>query len=153
MPLVTITGNLRDHGLVVLPTEYEQRLWLKPNKGHIRAGYAMDGARVYAQLSTSGEFTAEVWSEPGAPDLYYTLCTDWLPPGQETEPTEERARGYFEWPQPIYPDTGGPIGDLVEIIVGVGLVYCAPDAPNPSVRMQLHYDTDSYNLYERVIEW
>lgn len=156
MPLVTITGNLGDHGLSVLPSQYEQRLWLKPNKGHVRGPHAMDGARVYASLASSGAFSAEVWSDPNDPDLYYTLCTDWLPPGQETEPTEERSRGFFEWPQPIYPDLGGPIGDLIDIIAGVGLVYISSAVNEhlaPVPRYQLAYNPITTELYERRVQW
>lgn len=154
MPMVTITGNVRDHGLVVLPTNLEQRLWFKPNEGHVVGSYALDGQRAYAELSSSGAFTAEVWSEPGRPDFWYTLCTDWLTPGQETEPTEERARGFFEWPQRIFPDSGGPIGDLIDpTIVIPGWVWCSPTAPDSGVRNQLQFNMTTKLLYERVVRW
>ena len=153
MPLVTITGNARDHGLVVLPTNLEQRLWFKPNMGHLVGPHALDGQRAYAELSPSGAFTAEVWSEPGNSNFWYTLCTDWLPPGQETEPTEERARGFFEWPQRIYPDIGGDIGDLIDQYFGLGTVYAWHDAPRRDRFNQLHLNTTSQWLYERTIKW
>ncbi|MGX9349160.1 hypothetical protein [Microbacterium sp. KNMS] len=156
MPLVTITGNLRDHGLKVMPAQFQQRLWFKPNEGHIRSSYAMDGDRVYATLAADGSFSVDVWSEPSTPDLWYTLCTDWLPPGQELEPTEERARGYFEWPVKIFPDVGGPIGDLVDIIQGIGLVYVSTDVHegmSPVPRYQLAYNPSTTWLYLREITW
>lgn len=153
MPLVTITGNLRDHGIIALPTQFEQRLWFKPNKGHLVSGYALDGARVFADLTPQAGFSAGVWSEPNDPDFWYTLCTDWLIPGQETEPTEERARGFFEWPQRIYPDAGGPIGDLIgRGPGGGGLVAAGPTLPDASVRWaQFQWDTDSGWVFERKV--
>lgn len=156
MPLVTITGNLRDHGLVVLDPQFEQRLWFRPNSGHIKGSYAMDNARVYADLQADGSFSAEVWSEPSDPDLWYTLCTDWLPPGQELEPTEERARGYFEWQQPIFPDIGGPLGDLVDLIFGVGMVYISSkvnEAMSPIPRYQMLYNPVTNDVYARELTW
>jgi len=153
MPMVTITGRLTDHGVAVMPPQYQQRVWFKPNTGHIRSSYAMDGSEVPATLNADGTFSATVYSDPSDPDVWYTLCTDWLPPGQGLEAPENRARGYFEWPVRIYPDIGGPISDLVEIVNGIGMVYYASDAPRRGVRMQLHFNTSTDDLYAREITW
>lgn len=63
MPLVTITGNLRDHGLAAMSTTARPRLWLVPNKGHVKSGYALDGLSFEAELASDGTFTVDVWSE------------------------------------------------------------------------------------------
>jgi len=153
MPAVIVSGNLRDHGLANFPPGLKPRLFFKPNKGHITGSYAMDGDRIYADLQPDGSFTVQLYSEPSNPDVWYTLCLDWLPPGRENEPTKERSRGWFEWPQRIYPDTGGPLGDLIDLINGVGMVYYAADAPRKGVRMQLHFNTSTDDLYAREITW
>lgn len=154
MALVTITGNAWDHGVTVLPANLQQRLWFVPNGGHIVLGAgALDGQPVAVDFNrANGAFTVQVWST-NSDDLWYTLRTDWLPPGQETEPTAERSRSFFEWPQRIFPGEGGALGDLVSQTVGRGIVYCAPDAPNVFRQNQLHYNTDTYDLYERVVTW
>lgn len=101
---------------------------------------------------STGAFSAEVWSTL-QPDLWYTLRTDWLLPGQETEPSEERARGYCEWGQRIYPDAGGNVGDLVDQFFGIGLVYAWYDAPRRDKFNQLHLNTTSQWLYQREVVW
>ncbi|GAA4774706.1 hypothetical protein [Microbacterium gilvum] len=156
MPLVTLTGNVSEHGLAILPESLQQRLWLVPNKGHIKGSRALDGQPVLCALNrATGAFTADVWSTL-EPDLFYTLRADWLIPGQESEPSEERARAFFEWPVPIFPDTGGPIGDLVEIIAGLGLVYVSDavaENMSPVPRYQLAYNPSTTWLYQREITW
>lgn len=156
MTLVEISGRLQDHGAVPLPASYEQRLWLVPNKGHITPGRVFDGGPVRCDLNPStGEWSAEVWSTL-EPDLWYTLRTDWLPPGQHTEPTGERARGFFEWPERIFPDVGGTVGDLVDISKASGLTYVSTgvtSSMSPVPRYQLLYNPATNDLYERVVTW
>lgn len=153
MPLVQITGFARDHGLEVLPTSREQRLWFVPNMGHMKpSAGALDGRPVAADFNRStGAFSVDVWSTL-EPDLWYYLRTDWLTPISPGS-TEEVNRGFFQWPQRIFPDTGGELGDLIEQQTGLGLVYCAPDVVNTSRRNQLQYNTGSHDLYERVVTW
>ena len=156
MPLVELSGNLTEHGLAVLPAELQQRVWLVPNKPHLKGGRALDAQPVACVFDrTTGAFSAQVWSTL-EPDLFYTLRTDWLQPGQETEPSEERARTFCEWSEPIYPDVGGTVGDLSDITAGVGLVYVAADVRqgmNPVPRYQLAYNPDTFWLFEREITW
>ena len=150
MPLVNLYSNASNHGLEVMPANRQQRIWLVPNRGHIvPAGGALDNIGVLCAFNHStGDFNADVWSE--GPDLWYYLRTDWLVvPGD----TEEGARGFYQWDTRIYPDTGGDIGDLIEQQFGLGLVYCAYDAPNPARRNQLHYNIGSADLFERVLTW
>lgn len=153
MPWVEIRGYLKDHRDVVKPEGLEQRLWLKPNRGRISRPGALDNDRVFLSLNrTTGFFTGTVYSEPGS-DLYYTLCSDWLPP-QDT--TEERARGFYEWPERIYPDIGGDLDDLVGNVVGAGLVYVSSavgSSMSPIPRYQILYNPSTNDVFERVIEW
>lgn len=157
MPLVTLHGNLFDHGGNVLPSELQQRVWLVPNRGHIKEGsMALDGLPVLCDFDrNTGRFGADVWSTL-EPDLWYILRTDWLVPGQETEPPEERARGYFEWPERIFPDVGGYVGDLVKITAGVGMVYVGGEVSTGMEnipRYQFAYNPYTHWLYERQITW
>lgn len=153
MPWVQISGSVKDHRNVVMSEGSQQRLWLKPNRGRISTAGALDGTRVFVNFDReTGEFSASVYSDPGS-DLYYTLCADWLPPQASTE---ERALGYFEWPERIYPDIGGNIGNMVEVAYGIGLVYVSDSVEagmSPAPRYQLLYNPTTNDLYERRISW
>lgn len=155
MPLVTITAQPSDHGIKVMPAALQQRFWLVPNEGHLLGNRALDNQPVLADFTPGGTtLTAQVWSEPGNPRLWYTLRTDWLRPGQELRPPPELSQGYYEWPVRIFPDTGGPIGDLIDPnIATTGLVWCSPTAPDSSVRAQLQFNMTTKLLYERQVRW
>lgn len=157
MPWVEVWGYVTDHRQENVPAELEPRLYFKPNRGRIDGQGALDNVRVWGSLNReTGYFAATIWSDPGDPELWYTLCMDWLPPGQETEPTEERARTYYEWPERIYPDIGGRINDLVRNVVGVGLVYVSTavsGSMSPVPPYQLLFNPETDDLYQRVITW
>jgi hypothetical protein len=159
MPLVTLEGNVRDHGLEPLPADLYQRVWLRPNRERIVPGAgALDGQRVYAKDydPETGAFSIDVWSTLDE-SLWYTLGSDWLRPGWSADPlndpSDERMRGYCEWHQDrIFPDAGGPIGDLVKNPPVFGLVWSSPTAPDAGVRTQMQFNTTTKLLYERVIK-
>lgn len=156
MPMVTMTGRVTDAGQNPLPVSLDPRIWLRPNQANVGGSASVfhrEEVPVEWVNINQGTFTVELWSEPNDPNVWYTLVFDHLVPGQETEPPGERARAYSEWPYRIYPDVGGALGDLVAQVTGTALVYCASDAPNSSRTNQLHFDTDSNFLYERVVTW
>lgn len=150
MALVTITGNAWDHSRAPIPASLQPRLWFRPIAAHI-SGSLLAGVEVQATLTAStGAFTVKVESGPG---LKYRVSMDWLVPGQETEPPENRARSYVEWPYEVYPDVGGDIGDLITYVYGVGDVYVANDAPNYSRREAFQLNPSTQDLYRRRVTW
>lgn len=155
MPLVNVVLNLVDHGQVKLPDGWQPRVWFRPNKSHIvpAGSGAMPAVEVQAapRETSPSAYIAELWSEPNDPDWWYTLCVDWLPPGQASEQPGERSRGYMEWPYKIYPGEGGDLGDIISQQVGLALVYAAPNAPTSGRWNQIHWNTSTGWVYER--EW
>lgn len=155
MPMVTVRGSLYDFAQVTVPSELEPRVFFVANNEWITSGGgAMFNGEVHAPW-VAGQggrvFETELFSEPNDPRLWYKLRLDYLNPGQETEPPENRARAFFEWPYKIYPGEGGSLGDIIGQQVGLALVYAAPNAPNNGRWNQIHWNTSTGWVYER--EW
>lgn len=154
MPYVEVTGNVRDHMNVPIPAASEPELWFRPLGPQIlpASGAMFAGVEVKADLTpATGAFTATLFSDL-TPTFRYRPFMRWLVNPGETDP-ERRAFGYIEWPIEITPDIGGDIGDLILDFFGVANVYAASDAPNPGVRSQIHYNTNTDDIYERVVTW
>ena len=153
MPLVTITGYSRDHGLKSIPASAKPELWFRPNRGNSSANGLLLGVETKAEWVNidTGQFTVDLFSD-GSTDIWYTPVERWLCNPEEPKP-EKWSYGYFEWPHRVYPDLGGSISDLIDIVPGVGLVYVSDSAPDSSKRYQLQYNPKADWLYERKPIW
>lgn len=153
MPLVTITGRAWDPGQNPVPAELEPRLFFEINDAQVVSGALLADVETQATLNfATGQFSVQVFSDL-TDKIWYRAVMDHLIPGQETEPPARRARGHVYWPQRIYPDVGGDIGDLDDLVIGVGLVAVYPGPRNPAIRNQLHLNPDTGDLYERNVSW
>lgn len=147
MALVTITGTVKDHSNVVIHPDQQPELWFRPDGPRIRAGL-LAGVEVKANLTAgTGAFTVPLESD--GDEISYVPFLRWLVDPSQTDP-EKRAFGYAEMPR-IWPDTGGPIGDLIR--PATGWVYCSPFAPvtDGTIRAEFQYNTTTTALYRRVI--
>lgn len=127
MALVTVTGNAWDNSHVVIPAALQPRLWAKPTGDRI-AGSLLIGVESQATLNpTTGAFSVEVES-----DLDYQMVMDWLIPGQETEPPEQRSRDHAEWP--IFNSAGG--GDIGSLFppIPAGTIFAVLGPPPEGTR-------------------
>lgn len=142
MSLVTITGNVRDHGRKIIPASQQPELYFRPEASHVLWAGLMHGDSVKADLAPSGRFTVELESESDD-SLSYIPWVRWL-----VDPSEPDAFGYYEFPR-IWPDSGGDIGDLIR--PSVGWVYCSPTAPVKSgrIRAEFQYNTTTTQLFRR----
>lgn len=150
MPLVTVTGNAWDASRAPIPALNEPELWFRPLDTEIGSGLLTD-REVPAKTFdvASGAFTVDVESKPG---LLYQPIMRWL---KNAEDPRNRARTETEW-LPFFPDLGGDIDDLIEIAIGIGLVYVDSSVQlgmSPIPRYQLAYNPVTNDLYERVLEW
>lgn len=155
MPLVTVTGNAWDHSGAVIPATLQPELWFVPDQSHASGNALLAGVETKATLSaTTGAFTVDLWSDGDEGKIRYRPQMRHLTdPSMADWDIEKRVRGYVEWPFWVYPGAGGPIGDLIEVIVGVGLVWCSPTAPDLNVPYQMHFNTQTQWLYRRDITW
>ena len=151
MALVTIEGNVWDHNRAPVPSGAEPELWFRPREAIGTSGGLFTGREVKADLLQSGQFTVQLESYPG---LFYTPVVRWLSDAEQTD-MERKSLGYDEWPD-FLPDIGGWIGDLYEIIRGIGLVYVSPTVNrtmSPIPRYQLALNPVTWDVYEREITW
>lgn len=153
MPLVNVWGRVADFSQKTFDPALEPRLWFVPNHARFAVRTAFHSEEVLADWTNDWNFSVDLWSEPEDPDMYYTLQLDHLVPGQQTEPPKRRARAVVEWPYKIYPGEGGSIGNLVQQVYGSGLVLLAGNAPVQNRVNQLHLNTETWDLYERVVTW
>ena len=154
MPFVTISGNVRDHAGIIIPANREAELYFVPVEPQIVSGSpaALAGVEVKADFTpTTGDFTVDLFSDL-TPKFRYWMELRWLVNPADTAP-ERRAYGHARWPDPIYPDTGGSIGNLIDPLQTFPYVYVDSSAPNAGVRNQLHFNTNTDDLYERVVTW
>src|SRR5690606_29754855 len=125
MARVTITGRLLDGGGDAIPASQQPRLWAVPEKAVISEGEAITNDEVAASLQTDGRFSVQVDNAAG---LRWSLWVDRLPPGQETEPPEKRARHWVQWTRWFYPGAGGDLGDTLPIDHPT-MLWIGPTAP------------------------
>lgn len=125
MARVSIRGRLVDGGGDVISGLQEPRLWAVPERSVISEGEAITDDEVLAALSSDGTFTVEVDNAIG---LRWRLWVDRLPPGQETEPPERRARQWVQWTDWFYPGTGGDLGDTYPVD-SASVMWIGPTPP------------------------
>lgn len=149
MALVTVTGTLLNPDRSAVPAGVQPELVFRPNKATstraMRTNWEVP-AKTY-DVAT-GQFTVDLES---IPEVRYTPVLRWLVSQGDFE---RKAFGYCEWPE-FFPDIGGDIRDLWELVYGVGLVLVSSSVPTgrPIARYQIQYNPQTYDLYERKISW
>lgn len=112
MATVRIYGTLWDDLRVVIPARQYPRLFLRKEAPTItRGGSVQPNLEIQATYNQATGFFDFEQVESGS-GIRYRLFIDYVIPGQEEEPPENRARGFVMWPQWIYPGTGGVISSL-----------------------------------------
>lgn len=144
--VVTITGNVFDHSRVVIPAAQQPELWFRPDSSRIIASL-LAGVESKATLSSNGEFTIDLVSD--GDEISYTPVLRWLVNPAEPD-MEKRSYGYVEFP-PIWPDTGGPIGDLTRPAIGWVWISERATLANGTIRAEFQYNPVTTSLYRRVL--
>lgn len=127
MALKLVTGSLWDHMQVVIPANQYPRLWFRPDGPSVSSSGLQTDMSVRATYNqATGFFSVELDNRPG---MRYRPWVDYLIPGQETEPPEDRARGRVEWDFWVYPANGGPIWDLTDVPIFGPTIMLGEGAP------------------------
>lgn len=144
MALVTITGKAWDASHDPIPPELEPRMFLRLTRSSVGSGLLTDD-EVDCDLQADGSWSVQVDPDAGL----YVPCLDRLVPGQETEPPENRARSWKEWPA-FWPGVGGDISALMPwagvrgVVAGFGV---PPEWPQPVVYLNLAEPSGKIGVY------
>lgn len=152
MPMVTITGNLWETTGSAMPASREPELMFVLDAPRVYGSAAFYKVENHATLNLeTGAFTADVFSDGAGHRFRYRMVASWLVDMNSDSGQEVRSRGFTEWPEWIYPDTGGPIGDLIDPTLANGLVAAGVNLPASNLRHQWQLNTQTGWLYERRV--